>query len=86
MWLDRNFQPSVYVCYTEIENREYCGSEIKDNQSFCDVKKCSAWLQNCEKKRGANVTIRLVLGAIVGGGLGLLFNLVSTKAAKGGFT
>ncbi len=33
-----------------------------------------------------NMTIRLILGAVVGGGLGLLVNLASTKVTKGGFT
>ena len=32
------------------------------------------------------MTIRLILGAIIGGGLGLLANLVSTKVIKGSFT
>jgi len=30
--------------------------------------------------------IRLVLGAVIGGGLGLLVNLLSTKVMKGGST
>ena len=30
--------------------------------------------------------VRLVIGGIIGGGLGLLINLVSTKMAKGSYT
>ena len=33
-----------------------------------------------------NMVIKLILGAIIGGGLGLLANLASTKIARGGFT
>ena len=32
------------------------------------------------------MVIKLILGAIIGGGLGLLANLASTKIAGGGFT
>ena len=38
------------------------------------------------RERRAWMTIRLILGAIIGGGVGLLINLVSTKIAKGSFT
>jgi hypothetical protein len=31
------------------------------------------------------MTIRLILGAIIGGGLGLLVNLVSTRVTQGDF-